>query len=390
MSRSLRHPLTTLVLSLAMLLGSCKAHVQLKRTSETTSLRQRESAYSRLHPTGTNHRLTLSNGTVIADQTSSLVLANGATIHHAADLLAIVHEDSATARTAKKSADARFSKWFWGTAGTLASTIGFALMLQSFGDDDIYAASLVAMGGGGGALLASYYYERKEQSEKKAAFATYDASLRESLNLCLRGDRLVDCASDSEPARVIRRSKRRSKRRSEKAPKREEKSELKSLVTASSLDIGLAKLTKKTDAASDLQIATFSYQVSLPIQFKVQARWTREEKLSGPIVISVISEREDGEIFDDDAILVLVANGAAPIILESRWQANQLSGGVTREVVSARITPNQLTSLLAELKDLRIRVGDLDFNLPEGAVRKLIGFVAHVSKRLESPVDVTD
>ncbi len=371
----------TSLLVITVGMSACHSHVSLKRTHATASLRERQAAYKRLSPAGTNH-----NGPVVDESTDSLVLHTGDTVHHPEDFLQVIDSKTAAGRAAKQAARSGSRKWYFLIAGSLATFSSLAFLPTPEGGDGNPQLAALAFFGGLALSLTGAYYSFDERQEKRAAFATYGASLRESLNLCLRGDRLVDCHSEGEAAAIIRRSQRATQldqaRESGQAASNARGTPAGGAnAPVGNAAVGTTKLTKNVDPASGLVIETFSYAASTPITVKVTTKWTSEDTLSGPITLSVISQRAEGHIFSEDSILVLVANEGAPNILESRWAANQLAGG-THESVSAQLTPGQFLDYVGDLGSLRLKVATLDVTLPDAALSKLRGFAEHVEKRL--------
>jgi hypothetical protein len=121
-------------------------------------------------------------------------------VRHADDLLPVLDDTSAAARSARRSADARTKKHGWLAVGIAATLVGTALMLvgNHEQDDDpdagggkFKAGMGIAILGGTIGVVASFSYLHTEHAERNAAFANYDDGLRARLSLCVDGLQLV-------------------------------------------------------------------------------------------------------------------------------------------------------------------------------------------------------
>ncbi len=197
--------------SSAAVLAGC-FHVSPQAPPRDAPLEARIAAYQQLRPTGQVHTITTNQYGAEVGHDLDLVTASGMTVKHADDLIPVLDENSAAARTARKSGSARQNKWLWMVGGMTVSTAGFGLMWSgmnaNFDDPDGMAgenrANLGIGLGVAGAVAGAigwYYYRHVEVSQRAATFANYDDGLRARLDLCVQGLQLVDCAAVS-PASV--------------------------------------------------------------------------------------------------------------------------------------------------------------------------------------------
>ena len=199
---------------LAFLQAGCgEPHVQLEAPGRNAPLAERQRSYERLRPAGTSQRVivTTTDGSVSSSTHTSIILANGQTIHHAEDMLPVVAEDSPAAEAARRHAYHRKR----GSIGYTLGTIGLLVALGSVaipiaqhiddtprsGGPDIWWPGVI---GGGIVFLAgtgvAYYNGSRSRDAKIAAFATYDESLRARLAICVEGTRVVECTGGPPPA----------------------------------------------------------------------------------------------------------------------------------------------------------------------------------------------
>jgi len=180
-------------------------HVALEAPGPGAPAAERQKAYQRLRPAASTRTVVVneSDGSVRSATHSSLILANGQTVHHAEDMIPVVAADSPTAEAARRHAHHDR----WDSVGWTLSTVGVLVALGSIAipvideldkpnpSPDIWWTGVI---GGAAALVigsgVSYYHGSRARDAKVAAFATYDASLREQLHLCVSGTRLIDCA----------------------------------------------------------------------------------------------------------------------------------------------------------------------------------------------------
>lgn len=199
---------------LALLLAGCgEPHVVLQAPpGRDAPLAERQKSYERLRPAGTSQRIivTTTDGSGSSSTHTSVILSNGQTIHHAEDMLPVVDEDSPTAEAARRHEHHRKRAsigWTLSTAGFLVAIASFAIPIAQKIDErpsgdgpDIWWTGVI---GGGIALVAgsavAYYHGSRARDASIAAFATYDASLRARLAICVEGTRLIDCTDPPPP-----------------------------------------------------------------------------------------------------------------------------------------------------------------------------------------------
>jgi hypothetical protein len=189
---------------LSLVLAACgEPHVVLQAARPDAPLAERQKSYERLRTAGRTQPVVVDSADDAAEHTS-LILANGETLHHAEDMLPVVAADSPTAEAARRHAHHRKRA----SIGYTLGTIGLLFALGSIvvpvwdhldddrvtGSPDIWWTGVI----GGGAVFVvgtsiAYYNGSRSRDAKIAAFATYDSSLRAHLNLCVAGTRLVDC-----------------------------------------------------------------------------------------------------------------------------------------------------------------------------------------------------
>ncbi|HUQ04959.1 MAG TPA: hypothetical protein VM261_20795 [Kofleriaceae bacterium] len=181
-------------------------HVALQAPPRDAPVEARVAAYQQLRQTGQLHTITTNQYGAQVDHEVDLVTASGMTVKHADDLIPVLDEHSAAARTARASGSARQKKWLWIVGGTVVSTVGFGMMWSgmnaNFDDPDGMAgqdrANLgigLGIGGAVAGAIGWYYYRHVEVSQRAATFANYDDGLRARLDLCVQGLQLVDCAA---------------------------------------------------------------------------------------------------------------------------------------------------------------------------------------------------
>jgi hypothetical protein len=175
-------------------------HVSLQKPPPHASFDERLATYERLRPVSQVQDVTVTTGTYAAVTVSSkLVLADGTAVTHAEDLLPVLDPKTPAGHAAARSRSARHSANNWYTGGLLVMAAGLVYLLtQSSVEEGPGAADVIAMGamtvGPLVGLFGGLYYREVEENERRAAFHTYDASLRSSLALCVDGVRIVDCA----------------------------------------------------------------------------------------------------------------------------------------------------------------------------------------------------
>jgi hypothetical protein len=193
------------LVSVALLSSAC-SHVSLHAPSREAPDAERIAAYERLQPAAEVHTLRVrTSDNVVVDVDSSMILADGTTVHEADDLLQVVDNDSASARAARRSSTARKNKWIAYLTGTSVMAAGFAYSwygIDKMGDDaggdlgtpsEIYVGLGVATVGMVVYLVGQFHYRKVEQDERRAAFVTYPEGLRERLAVCVDGMRVIAC-----------------------------------------------------------------------------------------------------------------------------------------------------------------------------------------------------
>jgi hypothetical protein len=189
---------------LSLVLGACgEPHVVLQAARPDAPLAERQKSYEHLRPAGRTQPLVVDSAADAVEHTS-LILANGQTLHHAEDMLPVVDGDSATAEAASRHAVHRKRASIGYTLGTIGLLVALGSIVipvwdhldddRVTGSPDIWWTGVI----GGGAVFVvgtsvAYYNGSRSRDAKVAAFATYDTSLRAHLKLCVAGTRLVDC-----------------------------------------------------------------------------------------------------------------------------------------------------------------------------------------------------
>lgn len=188
----------------SVILAGC-FHVDVNAPPRSAPVAARVAAYQQLRPTGELHTITTNQYGRRVDHDLQLVTAGGVTVKHADDLLPVLDENSAAARTARQSGVARDRKWTWMIGGSVVSLIGMGLFSTGMsmnlddpaGDAGVGRERLgagIMLGGAIAGAVGWYYYNHVEKSRRAATFANYDDGLRARLELCVDGLQLVDCA----------------------------------------------------------------------------------------------------------------------------------------------------------------------------------------------------
>src|SRR6185503_436013 len=189
---------------LSLVLAACgEPHVVLQAARPDAPLPERQKSYQHLRPAATAQTVIVnqSDGSISTGH-SSVILANGQTVHHPEDMIPVVRDDSPTAEAGRRHAHHdRWDSvgWTLSTAGVLVALGSIAIPVideldKANPSPDIWwtgvivGAAAVVIGSG-----ISYYHASRARDAKVAAFATYDASLREYLHVCVVGTRLVEC-----------------------------------------------------------------------------------------------------------------------------------------------------------------------------------------------------
>jgi hypothetical protein len=207
------HQAVAFVAAVLLQAGCGEPHVILQAPGRNAPLAERQKSYEHLRPAGTSQRIivTTTDGSGSSSTHTSIILSNGQTIHHAEDMLPVVAEDSPTAEAARRHEYHRKRAsigWTLSTAGFLVAIASFAIPIAQKIDErpsgdgpDIWWTGVI---GGGIALVAgsavAYYHGSRARDASIAAFATYDASLRARLAICVEGTRLVDCTDAPPPS----------------------------------------------------------------------------------------------------------------------------------------------------------------------------------------------
>lgn len=156
-------------------------------------------AYARLRPVGRSRTVTLSQssgGGATTGYDAPIVLADGTIVRHADDLLPVVADDGPAARAARASATARTRKMLVVAVGLAISGAGLAMTLTNLDDETppaMYAGLGLLVGGAAAAGFGGWHFSRRESEHRIEAFRRYDEGLRERLELCVDGLRVVPC-----------------------------------------------------------------------------------------------------------------------------------------------------------------------------------------------------
>lgn len=190
-------------LAVAVLLGSCTSHVQLRPIDPPTlTPAQRVGLFMRLRP--------VAEGTVTTDgvETSkTLVLADDTEIVAPEDLEPLVGRDSETMNFARESQSARTKNdavWIATGVGILAGALlsGFVIRDEpAFGLSPWVGYGLMI----GSAILGAgmtRHYVAQELELRKQAFASYPRDLGLMLDVCAHGMKVVACELPVEPTPV--------------------------------------------------------------------------------------------------------------------------------------------------------------------------------------------
>lgn len=196
----------------ALLLAACgPAHVQLATPPPSASVAERAATYEQLRPLGTSSQtdVIMTPNMLLVTQNEFLQLADGTRVYHPDDLEPVIADDSATGRAIRDYREAKASsrRWRNGTliamaAGVAVATVG-GIVLS--GDEDSGVGQGLFLTGGlvtifsPLGLLGTIVPEREARDARRTAFFTYDASLRQAMNLCVDGMRVVDCHSAIPP-----------------------------------------------------------------------------------------------------------------------------------------------------------------------------------------------
>jgi hypothetical protein len=194
-----------------LLLACGPAHVQLATPPPSANVVERAATYEQLRPLGTSTQtdVIMTPNMLLVTQSEFLQLADGTRVYHPDDLEPVVADDSATGRAIRDYRDAKASsrRWRNGTliamaAGVAAATVG-GIVLSN--DEESGVGGALFLSGGlvtifsPLGLLGTIVPEREARDARRTAFFTYDASLRQAMNLCVDGMRVVDCHAAIPP-----------------------------------------------------------------------------------------------------------------------------------------------------------------------------------------------
>ncbi|MFO0558968.1 MAG: hypothetical protein U0269_13195 [Polyangiales bacterium] len=195
-------------LSACALIG-CMAHVEVPRAPTGAPLAERTRAYNAYRPLSIQYATTVSYGrggsATATTQASGLLLANGTSVFHAEDLVAMAGERSPMAVAATESANANrvadITLWSGlGAAGvaTALTTIGIVSAFNAGAssiDWPMIGTGFGLMIGGSISMIVSGGFRAAANRHREAAYVLYDPSLRMNLGLCGAATQIGDCAS---------------------------------------------------------------------------------------------------------------------------------------------------------------------------------------------------
>jgi hypothetical protein len=209
-----------LIALVTVLLGACRAHVDLEPLPPRLTREQRMNAFEKLRPQERSTEIAVScRGTACSTAINPmLVLGDGTEIQEPDDLLVVVPPDSETARAAARAARVRSQRTWLAVGTVLGAFAGLAMFTyegwrshQEFASGNADESTLgslayVGLGVGLGSALVGYighhYLQGRENAHKRRAFASYETDLASRLQICATGLRLVPCegASSELPA----------------------------------------------------------------------------------------------------------------------------------------------------------------------------------------------
>jgi hypothetical protein len=191
--------------SLASLLAGCAAHVDLSAPPAMAPMEARVDAYNQLRGLSYHETTTTTYGSLGASSTSHsadyMQLANGTRVYFPEDVLPVVAEDSAPARSAVASESKRGTAHLLTLGAVLSVAAGVALALIPIAtskEGDVNGTPvLVGLGlgilGGAGFGIAAHFVSESAQDEAATTYETYDIGLRSRLGLCGGDGSPVDC-----------------------------------------------------------------------------------------------------------------------------------------------------------------------------------------------------
>ncbi len=181
----------------------------------TAPLEARLEAYQQLQPVGAEIHSYYKKSRdgmserFLSSRAAYIRLGGGEEVHYPEELLPLVPRNSPTARSILQSQEYRatsvsFRRWALASAGV--GFLGGVVGLSSAMDLDPgtpRTVALVSVGtiagalllGGLGMYVVSGYNNSQAEEHRANAFRTYEPDLRKRLNLCPRGEELVDCSA---------------------------------------------------------------------------------------------------------------------------------------------------------------------------------------------------
>lgn len=195
------------------LLAGCMAHVTVPPApSRNAPLAERGRFYSTWRPVVLNSTIHYQQGTgtVTAQSTDAVTLANGTVVAHPEDLIPLVDESSRFAEGARRASRLTSQSLITVLTGAGITALGgliFGVAAAQDGSvfsDDNRTLAMTGLGiMGGGALLltvgAMIFSPRVNQS-RRDAFLSLDAAMSWRMNLCSDPQGLRDCESAPTPA----------------------------------------------------------------------------------------------------------------------------------------------------------------------------------------------
>lgn len=382
-----------LFISSMMLLQGCASRVALQGVSKTASEEERVAAYRRLRPAQHSFDIAVvsSDAGIRITSSDSVILAEGSKIVHPGDFSPILSEDTVAAKRIAEFESASESSTVWGGLFLLTSAVGLGLMWASIDDqgnnDEVLQVSAIVLGASLASLFTGYHYGSKARAARQGVFATYEDSLRQSLNLCLQGDALVDCGQ-SAVANVLGAAPEvpdlPMNPEAPDFPMNPEAAVTPNVAVTPKVEksepkIGAVEHLSRRDTASGLMINTYSYIASPEINFKVVARESSPGVRSDKIVVSVVAKHKGSEFFSGESLLVLIVDGTAKVVTPE-WRVNQLSDGSSLESVSITLSGDEFTALFAAVRTFEFRVEKSGYALPSDALTQLRNFAGSIKK----------
>jgi hypothetical protein len=192
-----------LALALASIIAgvACNPHVSLQAPPATAAPEARLHAYSDLRPVyyqRTEVTTSTKSGNTVSQHTRTdfVELDDGTKVYHPEDLLVVLHHDSQAYEAIRAyEASATKNRYFY-LGGSAALFAGLLMVVMNLNDDG--SKPLLYTGGGlaiGGTVSFLYGQHQGNVASEKAAeaYESYDAGLRQRLNLCGENDAVVSC-----------------------------------------------------------------------------------------------------------------------------------------------------------------------------------------------------